>query len=402
MSHRKFEAPRHGSLAFRKRRVHKLRQKCRSFPRDKAYQKPHLTAFLGFKAGMTHVVREVLRTNTKLPKDGVLEAATVIETPPMIGVGLVGYKKTIGGLKTVTALYAQHINESMKRTYYKRWYKSEKRAFANYEANYNEPAAKKQREQKIRALKKCDIVRLVAHTQMDKLPLKQKKAEVCEIQINGGSAADKVEFGLALLEKEIPVDTVFAPEELIDVIGATKGHGFQGVIKRFGVKHLPRKTHRGLRKVACIGAWHPARVAWTVARAGQLGFFKRTQINKKIYRVGTGENRNAKTEFDITSKDITPMGGFLHYGEVKNDFLLVKGSTVGVRRRVLTLRKAMFPSHSKKAQEKVSLKFIDTSSKMGHGRFQTSEEKKQVMGMMKKDLIALEQKKVAEGQKVDA
>jgi ribosomal protein L3 len=73
--------------------------------------------------------------------------------------------------------------------------------------------------------------------------------------------------------------------EMIDTIAITKGHGTQGVVQRWGVTRLPRKTHRGLRKVACIGAWHPARVKWTVARAGQQGFFHRTEINKKVYKV---------------------------------------------------------------------------------------------------------------------
>ena len=57
---------------------------------------------------------------------------------------------------------------------------------------------------------------------------------------------------------------------------------------RWHCKKLPRKTHKGLRKVACIGAWHPSRVQFTVARAGQKGYHHRTEINKKIYRVGKG------------------------------------------------------------------------------------------------------------------
>ena len=40
--------------------------------------------------------------------------------------------------------------------------------------------------------------------------------------------------------------------------------------------------------MACIGAWHPSRVRFTVARAGQKGYHHRTEINKKIYRVGAG------------------------------------------------------------------------------------------------------------------
>ena len=46
-------------------------------------------------------------------------------------------------------------------------------------------------------------------------------------------------------------------------------HGFEGVTHRWGTKKLPRKTHKGLRKVACIGAWHPSKVMYSVARAGQ-------------------------------------------------------------------------------------------------------------------------------------
>lgn len=61
-----------------------------------------------------------------------------------------------------------------------------------------------------------------------------------------------------------------------------------GVTSRWHTKKLPRKTHKGLRKVACIGAWHPSRVQFSVARAGQKGYHHRTEINKKIYRIGAG------------------------------------------------------------------------------------------------------------------
>lgn len=69
-----------------------------------------------------------------------------------------------------------------------------------------------------------------------------------------------------------------AQDECIDVLGASKGHGTEGVVTRWGVTRLPRKTHRGLRKVACIGAWHPARVSFSVARAGQHGYHHRTEV----------------------------------------------------------------------------------------------------------------------------
>lgn len=48
---------------------------------------------------------------------------------------------------------------------------------------------------------------------------------------------------------------------------------------------------------------------------------------------------NASTEFDPTEKTITPMGGFPHYGEVRQDYLMIKGCIIGPRKRVITLRK---------------------------------------------------------------
>jgi len=59
------------------------------------------------------------------------------------------------------------------------------------------------------------------------------------------------------------VDDVFAEGEYIDIKGETKGHDYDSVINRYGTKKL--KTHRGLRKVACIGNWHIARDQYTVA-----------------------------------------------------------------------------------------------------------------------------------------
>ena len=67
---------------------------------------------------------------------------------------------------------------------------------------------------------------------------RQKKNNVFEIQINGGkTVADKVNFAHGFFEKEVRVDQVFADNELVDVIGVTKGKGFAGVIKRWGVRH---------------------------------------------------------------------------------------------------------------------------------------------------------------------
>ncbi|GAB2226200.1 hypothetical protein Drorol1_Dr00022001 [Drosera rotundifolia] len=47
--------------------------------------------------------------------------------------------------------------------------------------------------------------------------------------------------------------------------------------------------------------------------------------------------------FSLTStdKDITPMGGFPHYGIVNHDYLMIKGCCVGTKKRVVTLRQTL-------------------------------------------------------------
>jgi large subunit ribosomal protein L3e len=384
MSHRKFKAPRHGSLGFcpRKRTAHH-RGKVKTFPKDDPSKGAHLTAFIGYKAGMTHLVREMDKLGSKMHKKEVVEAVTIIETPPMIVVGVVGYIETPKGLRALTTVWANHLSEELRRRFYKNWYRSKQKAFTKYAKKYADK--KDDIDRDLNRLKKyASVVRVLAHTQIKKVKIGQKKAHLMEIQVNGGTVAEKVDFGVSLFEKQVPVTAIFTEDEMIDTIAVTKGHGYEGVTTRFGTKRLPRKTHKGLRKVACIGAWHPSRVSFAVPRAGQNGYFHRTELNKKVYRIGKAGSPSGATEFDLTEKGITPMGGFPRYGVVNEDFIMIKGACPGVKKRVITLRKSLLAQTSRSAKEKIQLKFIDTSSKFGHGRFQTSDEKSKFMGALKK------------------
>jgi len=347
---------------------------------------------MGYKAGATHILREVQRSGSKLDKKEALEMVSIVEAPPMVVVGLVGYVETPRGLRTLTTVWAKTLNEEVRRRFYRHWCKSKDKAFSNYHKKYaaDKSGASAVTTQLERMKKYCQVVRVLAHTQIGKIGLRQKKAHLMEIQVNGGSVEDKVTFGYNLFEKKVPVKAVFSENELVDVIGVTKGHGREGVIKRWGVATLPRKTHRGYRKVACVGSWHPARIRYSVARPGQKGFFHRTEMNKKIYRIGDavkGENNttnwNATTPTDLTQKTINPLGGFPHYGNVDEDFVMIKGCVVGPKKRVITLRKTILPNTSRDAEEEIFLKFIDTASKIGHGRFQTKAEKTKFMGVQK-------------------
>merc|ERR1712238_258681 len=373
MSHRKFSAPRHGSMGFYpKKRAKRHRGKVKAFPKDDAKKPVHLTAFLGFKAGMTHIVREVDRPGSKGGAREIVEAVTVIETPPLVCVGMVGYIETPRGLRALKTIWAEHINVECKRRFYKNWSKSKKKAFTKACLKWKDDVGKKEIEKDLNQIKKyCTVVRVICHTQQQLLRRREKK---------------------------VPIKSVFGKDEMVDIVGVTKGKGFKGVTSRWHTKKLPRKTHKGLRKVACIGAWHPSRIQYTVARAGQKGYHHRTEINKKVYDIRDGFHmkdgklvqNNAATDYDLADKSINPMGGFPHYGLVKQDFVMIKGCCVGHKKRVLTLRKSLLVHTKRKALEEIKLKFIDTSSKMGHGRFQTKKDKMAFMGPLKKDAAKAE------------
>lgn len=400
MSHRKFKAPRHGSLRFLPRkRCRRHRGRIRSFPPDDRKEKPHLTAFIGYKAGMTHIMRKLTQPGSKAHDKDIVEGVTIIETPPMIVVGIVGYVKTPAGLRSITTVWSGNVDNSFKRRFYKNWTRSKKKAFTKYAQKFANVAQGQDPDEVTKRInyieKYADVVRVIAHSQVKLLKnLHMKKAHVMEIQVNGGNVKDKIAFGRQLMENPVDVHSIFHQNECIDTIAVTRGHGTKGVVNRWGVTRLPRKTHRGLRKVACIGSWHPARVPYTVARTGQKGYHHRTEIHKKIYRIGksisydeNGQPKefNASTEADLTKKNITPLGGFVGYGIVKQDYIMIKGTCPGPRKRPITLRKAIVQPSNSMAKEEIDLKFINTASQYGHGRFQTKEEKKTYFGTTKKD-----------------
>jgi len=86
--------------------------------------------------------------------------------------------------------------------------------------------------------------------------------------------------------------------------------------------------------------------------------------------------KNGMTDFDLTEKSINPMGGFKRYGLLTEDFIMIKGTVQGPVKRNITLRKALVPQTSKAHTQPINLKFVDTASKIGKGRFQTTLEKK--------------------------
>merc|ERR1711970_11148 len=216
MSHRKFEAPRHGSKGFLpKKRSKTYRGRVKSWPKDDSSKPVHLTAFMGYKAGMTHIVREMDRPGSKVNKKEIVEAVTIIETPPLMCVGVVGYIETPRGLRALKTVWAEHIGEEAKRRFYKNWSQSKKKAFTKSCTKWTDDLGKKEIEKDLSQIKKyCSVVRIIVHAQMKILRRRQKKAHIMEIQLNGGSIADKVDFARNNFEKEVPVGDVFSMDEM--------------------------------------------------------------------------------------------------------------------------------------------------------------------------------------------
>jgi len=186
-----------------------------------------------------------------------------------------------------------------------------------------------------KALNHTSQIRGIFQTQPHLTSLPRKKPDVFEIQLNSvGAPIDEFNFALDFLGKEIRARDILMEGELVDILAVTKGKGFQGPVKRFGIKILTRKNSKVRRAVACIGPWHPARVLYTVPRPGQLGFHQRTEYHKRIMVIGEVE------------EEINPKGGFVKYGKVNGDYLLVLGSIPGPKNRLVRIRKTIRPVKS--------------------------------------------------------
>ncbi len=279
--------PRRGSLGFVRKRARKIVPRVRSWPRS--YGKG-LLGFAGFKVGMATVIGEVTNPYSRLKGQEVAKAATFIEVPPLKVVSARVYKKTTYGLKAVGEYHsADEIPENLDGT----------------------------------------EVRLICEVQADKAGLPKKKHDIIEIAL-GGSFEDQLAYAKEKLGKEIDIEEVLKPGDLIDVIAVTKGKGLAGVVKRFGVKMLSHKAEKSRRKVGSLGPWTPKRTPWQVPMAGQLGFQVRTELNKEVLLIGDG-------------KDFNPAGGWHRYGLMKSKFILVSGSIPGAIKRVIRIRKAIRP-----------------------------------------------------------
>ncbi len=313
----KIKRPRRGSMGYWPRKRAK-----RIYPRVKTWPKssePGPLGFAGYKVGMTHVMLIDTNTNSKTKGQMISKPTTVLECPPLFVMGIRAYYDS-----TSADVFYDKPHKNLSRKI--KVSKKPKTDLAKLEG------------------KEFAYINIMCHTQ----PPFKKKPEMFEIAL-GGKVGEQLEFAKNNLGKEIKVADIFKEGDVIDVNAVTIGKGFQGSVKRFGVTIQTRKVEQAHRKTGAHGQKEPGKIRPEIPQPGQLGFQTRTEFNKKILKIGSGT-------------DINPKGGFVNYGLVKNDYILVEGSIPGHRKRLIRFRDAI---RYHKTKYPVDIKYISVESKQG-------------------------------------
>ena len=333
--------PKRGSMAYSPRKRAKSHiPRFRSWP-EIDEDKPRLLGFAGYKAGMTHVIAVDPADKKNKPTGGmeIHVPVTVVEVPPLKVAGIRFYVRDYWGLRPLTEIWAspKQLGKYMDRDH---------------------PIPKKENKERIeekwKMVENAEIedVRIIAATQPHLISgVPKKKPDLMEIKIGGGTIAERIEYAKNLLGKEVGIEDFAVDGKVIDVAAVTKGHGFQGPVKRWGIKLLSHKDSKGRRKVGAEGSFNPHITPRTVPQAGQMGYHHRVEFNKIIMKIGKD------------GKEITPKGGFLHYGIVRNPYILIKGSVPGPAKRMIGLRDPI-RNHGE-AVRGMEITYISTESKQG-------------------------------------
>jgi|TARA_B100001971_G_C18253320_1_gene580017 large subunit ribosomal protein L3 len=325
--------PRRGSLGFSPRkRATKSNPRIKSWPKE---ERTRIQGFSGYKVGVTNVLTLDDYKYSLTYGEDVNVVATVIETPPLVICGARLYGKGTNGLKILAETWVDDLDKDLGRVF---------------------PMPKKIQghlEELEENLDKGREIRVITHTQPREVRgTPKKKPEIAEYKISG-SLPKAMDYVKGVLGKKLKVKDIFEEGEFIDTISITKGKGFQGPVKRWGVKILPRKTRKGRRTAGTLGPWHPAAMMWRSPQGGQVGFHQRTEYNKMILKIGDNGD------------DINPKGGSLRYGFVNGDYMVLKGSVAGPRKRLIKMRAAIRPARII-PEGKPHVSHINLESKQGN------------------------------------
>jgi len=294
--------------------------------------KPKIQGFLGYKAGMTHAFVVDYRPTSTTSGREVVMPVSVVEAPPMKIAAVRAYEKTSHGLQTIGEIWTSKLDSELSKRL---------------------PLSKKEKKKNWDFIKNADEIRVLVYTQPKLVTsIPKKTPEIREMRISGGSMEDQIKYAKDILGKELKINDAIKEGDMLDVIGVTKGKGFQGAVKRWGVKLLTHKNSKHRRMIGTAGSWHPNWVQATVPQAGQMGYHQRTEYNKRVLKVG--EN----------GEEVTPAGGFPHYGVIRNPYIIIHGSIPGPTKRLVSMRDAIRYQRGVKV-EKTEISYISTTSKQG-------------------------------------
>ena len=293
-------------------------------------EKISLLGFAGFKAGGIHILTVDDREKTPNFGKQLLNAATVIATPPIKIIGIRGYKRDLYGQHAIFDVYAKDLPKELSR---------------KFDAKSTDDGISKAES----LLESASDVMAIVAISPNSIGLGQKVPFVFEVAVSGKDPRSQYDYVKSLLGREIRNTDVFQIGQNIDVFGITRGKGIEGPITRFGVKRKQHKSRKSVRAVGTLGPISPAVVMYTVARQGQRGFHQRTEYNKRILII-------SNTDKDAQNS-INPPGGFKHFGLVKGDYIVVRGSVPGVPKRLVKMRQPI-RSVSKKVLEPKVLEVV--------------------------------------------
>ena len=311
MGHRKYSAPRRGSMAFYPRvRARSLESRIRTWS-DPKLEKSSLLGFAGYKVTNLNVLSIDDREKTPNYGKNLMNSSTLIATPPLKIIGIRAYAETAYGKNAIFDAFAKDSDK----------YLSKKASFKYKEGKLDEINAH---------IDKIKHIVAIVSSYPTTASLSQKKPFVWEIPIGGKDTKTKIHYVVSNFGKQVNIKDVFETGQFIDISAITRGKGIEGPITRFGVKRKQHKSRKSVRALGTLGPISPAVVTYTVPRQGQRGFHQRTEYNKRILIISNFEKDN---DFKIN-----PEGGFEHFGMIKNDYIIVKGSVPGVPRRLVKLR----------------------------------------------------------------
>jgi large subunit ribosomal protein L3 len=283
---------------------------------------------------MTHAVMTIENPDSPFQGQETVVPVTVIDTPPIRPFSIRGYEATISGLKLVTEVLAETLAEDLRKA-------------MPFPKDYDHGAKMKEFEEKLDSLVE---IRMLVHTQPRLAGVPKKKPDITEYKVGASSVAEAFEYAKTVLGTDVRVADIIDEGILVDSIAVTKGHGFQGPVRRWGVRILQHKSRKTKRGVGCIGPWTPSNIRYSVPRPGQTGFHTRTSFNNKVMKMGE------------RGEEITPSGGFVNYGVIRGDYIMLHGSIPGTVKRPVRFRFAIRPKKGHvDAPPQVS--YISTSSK---------------------------------------